>query len=368
MRIVFVALANAPSLQRYAAFAANELAQRHEVHVVTTHHAERSHFAPLVHHHPLGTTRTPRLELQTANLFAAHAIVKLIKRLRPDIVHYTCAHPWNLLIARLTRRYRQVFTIHDVVPHPGESVTRVVAWYNRSVFRGLADRVIVHGKAHLKVLGEQGIDLSRFVDVPLGEVLPPARQEPVPRAKRVLFSGRIVPYKGLEVLLAAAPAVLEAHPDAVFVIAGSGDLTRYRPLFGKLPLEIHNRFIPEAEMAGFFYNARLVVLPYTSATQSGVIPLAYAFRRPVVATAVGALPEMVCDGETGLLVPPGQPAALARAIVQLLDDWPRCCRMGEAGYELFLARYTPHVMAQGFEAVYKEMAGEGHSRARRLMS
>lgn len=234
--------------------------------------------------HPVGATRTPRIERQTFNIGNVWMIAHLARRLAPDVVHFTCAHPWNLLIARLLRGIPQVFTIHDVIPHPGEAVSRFVGWYNRDVFGGLADRVIVHGRSHLGLLASMGVDVNRVRYVPLGEFWPPTSHVPVPSDKRVLFFGRIVPYKGLDILAEAANIVRVREPDARFVIAGKGELSRFLGRTNSLGLEVHSRFIGDTEVAGFFHAARVVVLPYTSGTQSGVIPLAYSYRRPVVAT------------------------------------------------------------------------------------
>ena len=77
-----------------------------------------------------------------------------------------------------------------------------------------------------------------------------------------------------------------------------------------------DRYVPNEEVALFFCAADLVVLPYTSATQSAVVPIAYSFERPVITTKVGGLPEVVIDGQTGFLVDPANPAALAEAIVR----------------------------------------------------
>ena len=72
-------------------------------------------------------------------------------------------------------------------------------------------------------------------------------------------------------------------------------------------------------MEDYFLAADLVVLPYVSATQSGIVQIAYNYDRPVVSTNVGGLPEVVRDGETGYLVPPGDPQALADAIIRFFD-------------------------------------------------
>jgi glycosyltransferase involved in cell wall biosynthesis len=85
-------------------------------------------------------------------------------------------------------------------------------------------------------------------------------------------------------------------------------------------IQIIDSFIPDEEVSLYFSAADLVVLPYESATQSGIVPIAHAFERPVVTTRVGGLPEAVRGGETGLLVEPRNPAALAEAIVRFYEE------------------------------------------------
>jgi glycosyltransferase involved in cell wall biosynthesis len=85
-------------------------------------------------------------------------------------------------------------------------------------------------------------------------------------------------------------------------------------------VRIIDSFVPDEEVSLYFSAADLVVLPYESATQSGIVPIAHAFERPVVTTRVGGLPEAVRDGETGLLVEPRNPAALAEAIIRFYEE------------------------------------------------
>lgn len=103
-----------------------------------------------------------------------------------------------------------------------------------------------------------------------------------------------------------------------------------------------------------FHRAALVVLPYTEATQSGVVPVAYNFARPVVGTKVGALAECIDDGKTGLLVPPRDPESLALAIVRILEDETLRTQMGEAGRQKLLRECSPEVVAEQTLHVYSQ--------------
>jgi glycosyltransferase involved in cell wall biosynthesis len=134
----------------------------------------------------------------------------------------------------------------------------------------------------------------------------------------VLFFGYVRAYKGLDTLLAAWPAVRARRP-ATLVVAGEfyDDEAPYRRLAEAAgdSVRLLARYVPDAEVEALFKAADVAVLPYRSATQSGVTHVAYALGLPVITTRVGGLAETVVPGETGLVVPPEDPPALAEAIV-----------------------------------------------------
>ena len=175
------------------------------------------------------------------------------------------------------------------------------------------------------------------------------------RGKRLLFFGRIWEYKGLEYLIRAEPLISERIPDVEIVIAGRGeDFEKYRRMMvNPSRFEIHNQNIPEALVAEFFSEASVVVLPYVDASQSGVVPVAYSFARPVVATSVGGLPAVVEDGVTGLLVPPRDVHALADAIVTLLENEDLRHKMGAAGRHKLDREWAPEVIGPQHIDVYQ---------------
>jgi glycosyltransferase involved in cell wall biosynthesis len=141
----------------------------------------------------------------------------------------------------------------------------------------------------------------------------------------ILFFGFVRPYKGLRYLILALPQVL-AEVEAMLLVVGEfwKDKQEYLSLIQSHNLEnrvmIVDEYIPNEYIKGYFNAADLVVQPYVSATGSGVIQTAFAFNKPVIATRVGSLPEMIEDGKTGYIVTPEAPQEIAKAIVRFFRE------------------------------------------------
>lgn len=135
----------------------------------------------------------------------------------------------------------------------------------------------------------------------------------------LLFFGFIRRYKGLDTLIEAMPEILRVRP-LTLVVAGEfyEPAEPYRSRIAELGLgdrvRLLDRYLPDEEVRTLFAAADVAVLPYRSATQSGVIPVAYAAGCPVITTEVGGLPEFVDEGRSGHTVPPEDPRALADAV------------------------------------------------------
>lgn len=151
-----------------------------------------------------------------------------------------------------------------------------------------------------------------------------------------LFFGVWAKYKGIDVLLDAFATVRRQLPQAQLVLAGAAGadidveqiLERARGIGN---VDARPGYVPMNGVASLVESARVVVTPYTRATQSGVAHLAYTFARPVIASAIGDLPEAVENEVTGLLVAPGDPDELAAAMLRLLRDPGLATKLGEAG-------------------------------------
>lgn len=272
---------------------------------------------------------------------------------RPDILHFNGASLWYaLLLPVLARRYPVVVTIHDVNPHPGSR-----AWDQdlaRRLFLRYSDAVIVHGEWAKRQLGatQPGYviphgDYSFYTGIGV--------EDGVVEEDAILFFGRIEPYKGLQYLLEAMPLVWAGSPSTRLIVAGSGSLEPYGELLQEPRIEVVNRFIDDAEVPALFGRARVVVLPYTEGTQTGVIPIAYAFRKPVVVTDVGSIPEVVEEGRTGLIVPPRDPGALAGAILKILQNESLRIIMGTAAYEKMTRELSWGPISDRTIAAYREV-------------
>jgi glycosyltransferase involved in cell wall biosynthesis len=273
------------------------------------------------------------------------------------VIHYQQGHLWFNFALPFLRRYPLVVTIHDPRHHAGDRDSQRTPQRVMDFGFRRADRVIVHGDA----LKREAVDILKVPHETV-QVIPhvaigctAAPTEADDDGATILFFGRIWAYKGLEYLIKAEPLIRQQVPNARIVIAGQGeDFDKYRAMMGRPEaFRVHNHYIGAEECEALFRRASVVVLPYTEATQSGVIPLAYSYAKPVVATRVGALADAVEDGVTGMLVPPRDEAALAAAVVELLNNPELRHAMGVAGREKLDREWSPAAVAEQAVDVYR---------------
>jgi glycosyltransferase involved in cell wall biosynthesis len=281
-------------------------------------------------------TEVRHLELggRVSDLARLGSLARLRRELggwRPDFLHVqdSLANDPRLAIAAGIPPRRYALTVHDPVPHPGDAVPPRTTHIARRLLRRRAGLVFVHSAELREELEAVGGTRAPIEVVPHGVGAPdPA---PMPERPALLFFGRMSHYKGLDVLLDAMPALWEADPELRLTIAGEGEVADH-PLLADPRVEARFEHVPEEALPGLFAAATCLVLPYRQASQSGVGSLAREHGRPVVATRVGGLPELITP-DWGRLVAPEDPAALATAIAEVIETPGLAEKMGRAGAE-----------------------------------
>jgi len=266
-------------------------------------------------------------------------VAREILRRRPAAIHLNSELPILLPLFPLFACFNSVITLHDAVPHEGESFAKrafmrlhlllVFLFIRKVIVHSVAirDELPAFLRSRTHVLPHVNYSLwaheksSPRDAAPPGDVAPPHDGSLQGKRFVVLFFGRLLSYKGLEYLLEAFRQLDRQRFE--LIIAGEGDLSDYR--IEGANIRTLNRFIPDEEMAALFNEAHVVALPYLSASQSGVAYMAFAFEKPVIATRVGALADVVIDGQNGFLIEPRSAEALAAALTRIADPgtWSR---------------------------------------------
>lgn len=303
---------------------------------------------------------------------------KRLRHARPDLLLFTHAH--LLRLARLTRLLRPGVKLailgHGVevwkeLPEP------IHGWMQR------ADAVIAPSAyTRDKMVEMNGVNPARISVLPHGLDAAwrgSAQADESRTGKRLLSVTRLGiadTYKGVDVMLRALPAVLKKHPEVSYVVVGGGsDRPRLEKLARELDLEKRVEFCGEVEgdkLHALYAGADVFVLPSPNEGFGIVFLEAMSYGLPVVAGRAGGTLDVVRHGETGLLVPPEQPAALAEALNGLLDDASRRRILGEAGrrrveenflFEHFSHRWQRWLVEQLPEAVYRARQAAAYARA-----
>lgn len=301
---------------------------------------------------------SPKSEM---DLSAAWRLSRLVKRTRPDVVH---AHdPHGVAMAALALSMGTSGT-----PPPLVAARRVdfhikqhalSRWKYRQV-----DRFICSSDAIRRMLVADGVPEARTtvvyegVDIERIEAAPPIDLHAelwLPHHAPIIGNvAALVPHKGQRHLIEAAALVVQKVPDARFVIAGEGEL---RPQLERLIAE--HRLDKHVFLLGFRPDVLSVhkafdIFAMSSVTEGLGTSLldAMACGKPIVATAAGGIPEVVADGETGMIVPPRDHHAMAAALVRLLNDDGLRRTMGTTGRARVRQRFSVEEMVRGTMAVY----------------
>lgn len=281
--------------------------------------------------------------IHTANPFNIIRTARYIRKKKPDMVLVQWWHPYfapcYILLAKFMGKQNLIFVCHNVFPHerfPFDKILTKMTLKNGKHF-------IVHAK-------EEEAELKQIMPNPNCQVTPhpsynafcfakmtkmQARtQLSLPQDEKVLlFFGFVRPYKGLKHLINAMPDIKERLGNVTLLIVGEfgnaedkeGYVSQIKMLAAsssglEASIIIYDGYTPDREVEKYFAASDMVVLPYESATQSGIVQIAYGFGKPVTVTEVGGLPDVVSHNRTGYVVPPQNKQALTEAIVRYFTE------------------------------------------------
>jgi glycosyltransferase involved in cell wall biosynthesis len=307
-------------------------------------------------------------------------MVQLVRRLKPDIVHTHMAKAGTVgrLAARMCRVPLIVHTYHGHVFHSYFSPTRTRIFLTIERALGLAtNRIIVVGDGQRDEIASYGVaPLRKLTTIRLGleldQFLEAERHRGELRRELgigadtplVGIVGRLVPIKAPELFLHAALEVRDALPDTRFLIVGDGERRHdLEQLVDHLGLKASVRFLGwRRDLARVYADLDVVALSSLNEGSPVVLIEALASARPVVATAVGGVPEVVLHGQTGLTVPVSDVSALGQAILALLSDRPLANRLGQAGRRHVYPRYDSSRLVEDVRQLYlRELAAQGRA-------
>lgn len=334
------------------------------------HLARKRGVAPLVLP-ALGREIDPRSDLR-----CVYQLWRLMRRLRPQIVHTHTAKAGTVgrVAARLAGVPIVVHTFHGHVFHGyfGPIATRTFLSIERGLGR-LTDRTLAVSESQRRELARYGVAPWEQIEVmPLGLELErfthcEARRGEL-RAELGLPSdaplvgivARLVPIKDHDTFLRACRRVADRLPAARFLVVGDGERRgEIEALAGTLGLGDRTLFLGwRHDLDRLYADVDVVALTSRNEGLPVAVIEAMASARPVVATRVGGVPDLVRDGATGLLAPPGDTGAIANALLRLLEDSHLAARMGQAGREAAYPRYTSGRLVANVRDLYERLLAE----------
>ncbi|MDE6362789.1 MAG: glycosyltransferase [Lachnospiraceae bacterium] len=275
--------------------------------------------------------------IDTANPLNIINTARKIRQLQPDLVLMQWWHPYFapcywILQTALGKKIKKMFVCHNVFPHERFPMDKLLT---KMVLRK-ADSFLVHSRSD----GEDLLTIKPDAQY---------RQNPHPTynafqihnlakeqarqalsynsdEKLLLFFGFVRDYKGLKYLIQAMPILKQKIEGIRLMIVGTfgQDKEDYLELIQRCMvqdcIEVIDGYTPDNEVEKYFAACDLVVLPYESATQSGIVQIAYGFEKPVIVTNVGGLPDVVTDGKTGYVVESQNPDKIADAILKYYQN------------------------------------------------
>lgn len=297
--------------------------------------------------------KRPGITKGTFNLPLLHAIVKRVKYSHFDAIWFESLHVWNLPIMKALKGKTHIYhVIHEVIPHEGDRQVKQVDFFNKTLVK-LADTIVLRNQTYIPAMIERyHISSDRVKYMELWRRYP-GYTEPV-HSHRVLFFGRINPYKGVDNLL----KIVRLCKDVSFDVVGRVDpeMEEVVKELSKEPnVHLETGYVSDDEMKKVFINSDWAIVPYNSASQSGIVIDAYKYSRPVIAFNVGAIAEQVEEGKSGYLVDAGDVESFAKKVTEAVqmntEDYGE---MSRNAYDVGCRKYAVQGKVEEFKDFIKE--------------
>ena len=326
--------------------------------VTHTYEALKNHFDVKIYNYKLlypsflfpGTTQFDKSKEQVFNVpservvnsinpFNWFKVAGLLEKENADLVVFDWWHPFfgfchGVISFLIRNKYRNkiLFITENVVSHEANAIDKFLTILGLKfaskflALSGIVEKEVQQFSKQKKVYRSE---------LPVYDCYKQTEMQDIKKLKQelgfvddslvLLFFGYVRKYKGLDILIEAFPKILSAIPNARLLIVGEfyDNPSEYYELIRKLKIEdkvkVINQFVPNEDVAKYYQAADVVILPYRSATQSGILNVAYGFFKPVIVTDVGGLAEFVDEGKTGFVVKPNSPEAIAEGIRRFLS-------------------------------------------------
>lgn len=255
-------------------------------------------------------------------------ILRILKKEKIKLLHIASGRPFWLfplyIIYKLAFKGKIVFTLHEPIKRKGDPSTfKIYKYLDYYLVIKLADYLIFGGKQILQIFKNSMSTKAKLIQTSLGiftQLNSSTKKTYIRKNNRILFFGRIEKYKGLKILIKSTKYIKN---DYELIIAGAGKIEKNQTLdrlINRGKVKIYNYFIDNDFLIKLFSTSSVVVVPYLTGTQSGVISTAFSFNTPVIATKIGSIHEIITERKTGFVVKPNDPKSLADKINLIINN------------------------------------------------
>ena len=326
--------------------------------VTYTYESLKSHFDTKIYNYKLlypsflfpGTTQFDKSKEQVFQVPSERVInsinpfnwiksARLIKKENADLVVFDWWHPFfgfchGVISFLIRKKYNKkiLFITENVVSHEANAIDKLLT---RIGLKFASKFLALSGIVEKEVLQYSKEKKVYRSELPVYDCYKRTEMKDIKKLKQefgfeddtlvLLFFGYVRKYKGLDILIEAFPKILSTNPKAKLLIVGEfyDDPKEYIELIKKLGIEervkVINQFVPNEDVGKYYQVSDVVILPYRSATQSGILNVAYGLNKPVIVTDVGGLAEFVDEGKTGFVVKPNSPDAIMEGVNKFLN-------------------------------------------------